>query len=835
MAFVRLLQATFLVALLVVFCVGSARADPGDGTLEYGGPGHCTAGKFCDDTRCYEADAMISVMACQCDQLDAKCGVGNCHPEGYREGQGCDDPLFFGVDSEVTSAMCDGVAPIGCNNVSVSGYCSGNVFCQGGNCQSATAPMSELACGCGMLNPTCGMGQCIEGAYCEGSGCPDAVCYVPWSPISLAMCGGVPFSGCGMNCAPPLDEVAFWPLDEDRTTAALTTEWNPDDFTGASAQQFASAIQYLPPQRNVTAFGFGEDWSGFWFHFPAVPATLSIELFDSTTATWVPAFSQLYPQSGALQLAGQTWTFATPLGMVTAVRISSYSGPNVVSANDDFLGFGSGTMFLTADTTLRPKDIAARNHGTASDTKQYATATGPTAPTPTNGKVRGALSFDGNGNVVVAPLHFSATAPNQKASHNYVDLSLEAWIQPAQLDGAQRSIVAFTDRATGVVSYTMRLQGSEILFDADFGNNSLGGASTGAGIVAGVWTHVAVVASLSNGSLTFYVNGAAVSASPYSLFSMSALVGDQWQIGSDATVSGSALSFNGEIDEVKVFERARSAGEVLGAFSAGADGTCRRDLIMTSPHNGRVFEGLNSGRLVPVTGYSLVAGQAVRIEARDPNGVWSFVGSTAASLTADATGMYPWFVSVMPVPSPPPPLPRWRDTGLAWLRVVAQAGGFEGFTVDDPLCFAENAVTPVVGLDLVSNCRGNLGSMATLVDSDNASQSVPFFPPVEARKNVQNISGATHYLWKKTTAPVPAVPPVSYYNAIGAWTGQPRDTLAKWKAINNFPVNEVNAIYFNAQDLRLGRDMHCKEVFSVEGSQPLCPNGPAKAIVRTAC
>jgi hypothetical protein len=54
---------------------------------------------------------------------------------------------------------------------------------------------------------------------------------------------------------------------------------------------------------------------------------------------------------------------------------------------------------------------------------------------------------------------------------------------------------------------------------------------------------------------------------------------------------------------------------------------------------------------------------------------------------------------------------------------------------------------------------------------------------------------------------------VNYYSAIGALPN--KDTFTKWKLVNGFPAqgpapDEVRARYFNAQDLNLGRDTHCR-------------------------
>src|SRR5207237_7352202 len=119
-----------------------------------------------------------------------------------------------------------------------------------------------------------------------------------------------------------------------------------------------------------------------------------------------------YPTS--LVLAGTKVTFP-PLGVVTAIRIAGYTASNTPSPNINLQSFGSGTMYLSGAAALRPKDLVARNNGSASDTLQYFTASGPTGPSPAAGKVRGAVSFDGLGAVVAALLHFNEASPGNRA------------------------------------------------------------------------------------------------------------------------------------------------------------------------------------------------------------------------------------------------------------------------------------------------------------------------------------------------------------------------------------------------------------------------------------
>jgi hypothetical protein len=130
----------------------------------------------------------------------------------------------------------------------------------------------------------------------------------------------------------------------------------------------------------------------------------------------------------------------------------------------DFQNFVGGTFHLAQDVALRPKDLAGRNNGTALDTLQHHTASGTAGPVPAAGRARGALAFDGQGDVVIAPLHYDENTPGARAIHNYGSVTASAWINLAQVTAPSRAVVAFTDRASGQVAYALEVTGSELTF-----------------------------------------------------------------------------------------------------------------------------------------------------------------------------------------------------------------------------------------------------------------------------------------------------------------------------------------------------------------------------------
>jgi hypothetical protein len=60
----------------------------------------------------------------------------------------------------------------------------------------------------------------------------------------------------------------------------------------------------------------------------------------------------------------------------------------------------------------------------------------------------------------------------------------------------------------------------------------------------------------------------------------------------------------------------------------------------------------------------------------------------------------------------------------------------------------------------------------------------------------------------------------AYYQAIGATNG--KETLDKFKAANGFIQGDTSAIYYNAHDLGLGREMHCRRSDNTDNPDVAC-------------
>ncbi|HEX8088345.1 MAG TPA: LamG domain-containing protein [Blastocatellia bacterium] len=213
---------------------------------------------------------------------------------------------------------------------------------------------------------------------------------------------------------------------------------------------------------------------------------------------------------------------------------------------------------LDETTGTTAKDIVGGNNGTYNSSSR---------PVPVPGKVAGALQFD--------ELDF-VQAPRTIPTHDYRDLTLDAWIYPDDINtGLEMSVVQYDTFLYGLISV-----GNELLFFTQSPPTFFSVTSSGANIAAGTWTHVAVTADASTHKISFYVNGNLVTTSPPIYNPTSLFEGTGWSIGGGPFEQ----FFGGKIDEVEVFERALSPQEIKDIFLADSHGKCK----CVTPPNGLV-------------------------------------------------------------------------------------------------------------------------------------------------------------------------------------------------------------------------------------------------------
>ena len=209
--------------------------------------------------------------------------------------------------------------------------------------------------------------------------------------------------------------------------------------------------------------------------------------------------------------------------------------PGLVAA----YSFNEGTGTAVADSS------SGGNAGTAANTTWT-----------TSGKFGNALVFNGS--------NARVTIPDSPSLRLTTGMTLEAWVYPIVVDNAWRDVIYKGDDNYYLESSSTNA--SKLSGGGTFRSAPIYGA---AALPINTWSHVAVTYDRAN--LVLYVNGAQVATGAATANIETSA--NPLQIGGD-TIYGQY--FNGRIDEVRVYNRALSAGEVLADMNnpiGGGGGT----------------------------------------------------------------------------------------------------------------------------------------------------------------------------------------------------------------------------------------------------------------------
>jgi hypothetical protein len=203
-------------------------------------------------------------------------------------------------------------------------------------------------------------------------------------------------------------------------------------------------------------------------------------------------------------------------------------------------------------------DLAGQNTATAYNT------------TNISGEVAGALQFNGKNSYVEA----QSTAQNNVGTS---DFSIDAWVKVASLvdQDAVRTIVDKRDGLpTGYHFFLFNGRVGVQVADAHDYGNFISNTTVPAD---NQWHMVAVtVVRNSNTGGTLYLDGAPIGTFDPTKYSGSLNNTFPLRIGTRSLTFGASDGwFKGGIDEVEVFKRALSAGEILSIMQAGPAGKCK--------------------------------------------------------------------------------------------------------------------------------------------------------------------------------------------------------------------------------------------------------------------
>jgi hypothetical protein len=361
--------------------------------------------------------------------------------------------------------------------------------------------------------------------------------------------------------------------------------------------------------------------------FGLVVSTLSASAPTVVAAGLFPG-STYYARVRAYNGQQIATTFAGPLtfSLQADINISTTAAPQTpytpVAGMSGSWQFDEGTGTTTADFAL----------GGVSDAASFACVTTNCASTPTFAAgpagLGTAASFSGlPGGVVVTAngTNFGVVGAGS--------ISLEAWVYPqtaAQLNGAGVAAIGnlhAVDIALDVSGGIFRL----VLP----GNPEFTVSVPTATIVAGQWTHVVGVLDNAAHVATLYLNGKAA-ALRGSLVPARSASGAALDIGNRRDGGGTyAFPFFGRIDDVRVFNRALSATDVLAEYTGGfvssvtaansgvtvalppnAFGAPAQIFITADPVNHPIkipLATLNAGLAVPPSGLTMVPNSLVEV------------------------------------------------------------------------------------------------------------------------------------------------------------------------------------------------------------------------------
>lgn len=216
----------------------------------------------------------------------------------------------------------------------------------------------------------------------------------------------------------------------------------------------------------------------------------------------------------------------------------------------------------------------------------HGTMNGTSLTTDRNGEANKAMLF-GGGSYISTPNSATLQSPSTA-------ITLSAWIYitswfPYGGTNYASVLCKSTTPSSTQYRFTITQTSMDLIFS---GTQTI--ASVPSNFMLNTWYHVAVTSS--GGVAKFYINGATFASTP-AVGSFPANTIDALEIGRD--IAGTTDYFNGKIDDIRIYNRALSASEIMQVFnlsqdvtaSAGSDITiCSGDIIQLSASGGSKYK-----------------------------------------------------------------------------------------------------------------------------------------------------------------------------------------------------------------------------------------------------
>lgn len=206
--------------------------------------------------------------------------------------------------------------------------------------------------------------------------------------------------------------------------------------------------------------------------------------------------------------------------------------------------------------------------------------------------------------------------------------------------------------------------------------------------------------------------------------------------------------------------------------------------VVTEPRHGEVVAGSTATAAIRVAGFHEQADYQIDVQVLDDPRVatsWITIGSALTAHAATVDGLYAWSVTVGPT------LARWPEGGVLRVRAVGETG--EALTLlyhDADDCMATMPGQPLRTVAL--QCSARVKNGLVLVSPSPTPADMQVRSPFLDRRGSVDVTETQEY-YAATDAPT---------------------TLAEFRTRFGFAAPHPSSTFYNAGDLGIGREMHCR-------------------------
>ncbi|MHB8261029.1 MAG: T9SS type A sorting domain-containing protein [Bacteroidia bacterium] len=329
---------------------------------------------------------------------------------------------------------------------------------------------------------------------------------------------------------------------------------------------------------NTNASGYNGTWSNSNYNL-IVNGTTVGSYSSPQTAINISAYMPIT----SVEVQGTTfnnWTTANVQVIVYSTASTSPTAPlvqsNVYYYQNSTASALTATLTGTGTSLVWFTDSIGDNYSTTAPTP-VTTSTGTVSYWVSEVNASGCESPRSKINVIVsvqgAALNFNGTSNDQinvGTGMNAVlgasgAITVEAWVNPATITSSGYSeIIGNYSAPANQLQFLLRQQQSTYIFAVNIGGSNFTAVTPAGTATVGVWQHVAGVWDGTN--VMIYVNGVLQGTTPAVGATLNSTVTNSVVIGYET--AGGGEGFSGNMDEVRVWNRALCAGEIMNNMNA---------------------------------------------------------------------------------------------------------------------------------------------------------------------------------------------------------------------------------------------------------------------------